>query len=341
MILLEEAVARFNTAGRLYGVALRPWRSLRRPRQLLADVESAIDPLRLPDELKHFWATYDPSTICEPALNGFIPLEFAVERREIDCPPAPQVLMPIADWGPSRVFIELETDNHPGGRIFHGYHDETEVSLWAFGVSGLLDVLSEAFEADLLDDRSGTLDHRAVHRLIHTRLDESLEPSIPRHFEAVDRSRFSSHWQFAEGLAFDYYELRGATHSVAALEDERHRATKVTATLVGTFRATIGGGPLGGTMGVLSDESGSVQVFVPQSTAVAGAIGPTGEVEMDVFAVPVVGADLDSIEGHRELQQAVRSGSAFDERAMVDRLFSQLHDLDMSIVATALRPIRP
>lgn len=340
MILLEEAVARFNAAGRAYGVVVKPWRSLRRTRQLLTDVERAIEPLRLPQELKTFWATYDPSTIAAPALEGFIPLEFAVERREIDCPPAPQVLLPIADWTQSRVFIELESDNHPGGRIFHGYHDETEVSLWAFGISGLLDVLSSAFERDMLDDRLGTLDQRSLHRLVEAQLDEILEPSAPRQFEAVDRSCFTPHWQFAEGLAFDYFELRGATHTVASLEDERHRKSNVTATLVGHFRATVGGGPLGGTMGVLTDESGSMQVFVPQSTAVAGAVGPTGEVEMDVFAVPMAGADLDSIDEHRELQQAVRGGWAFDERALVDRLFSQLHELDMSIVATALRPIR-
>ena len=340
MILLEEAVARFNRAGRHYGVSVTSRRTNRRALLALSEIEEAIAPLRLPNELRSFWSRFDPASIAAPVLDGFIPLEQIVERRQIECPPAPNILLPIADWTRSRIFIELESDLHPGGRIFHGRHEDSQVGLWAFGLSGLLDLLSIALERDLLDDRLGTLDSRGLNQLVASRLRDALAPGVRRRFEAVDRSCFELHWLAAEGLPIDHFQLKGATHSVKSLKSERQFESRVKATLVGRFQPTIGGGPLGGTLGVLTDDSGSLQVFLPQSTAVMGAVGPSGEVEMDVYAVPVSGTNLDSLEEHQELERAVRAGWAFDERALVDRLFAQLHELDMSIVVTALRPIR-
>ena len=157
MILLDEAIERFNKAVGPYGLGVSTWRRATKARRLVAEIESAIAPLELPIELRAFWLGHDPSSIVRPALDGFIALPDALKRRQIDCPPAPMALFPLADWTHSRVWIELASQNHPGGRIFHSYHDESEVSLWAFGLSELFDLLSTAFERDMIDDRVGAI----------------------------------------------------------------------------------------------------------------------------------------------------------------------------------------
>jgi len=238
------------------------------------------------------------------------------------------------------VWVELATDQHPGGRIFHSYHDESEVSLWAFGLSGLFDLMSFAFERDLIDDRRGGLHEQHFEIVVRKHIDKLLTGDAPRRFEAVDRSRFSPHWQHAEGLPSDHFTLRGATHTVAALRDERAKSAPVTATLQGRFELDVGGGPIQGCVGTFADESGEMQIFVPQPAAVRGAIGAHGEVEIDVLAMAPNGLDRHSLSARRELEHAVAAGWALPEGEVLRRLVRQMRQLDTSIVATALRPIR-
>ena len=113
MILLHEAIERFNESAHPYGIRVSPWRRRARAARLVHEVERAIGPLELPPELRTFWSTYDPSTVVRPALHGFIPLQEAKERRLLDCPPAPRALFPLADWTHSRVWVELATEDHP------------------------------------------------------------------------------------------------------------------------------------------------------------------------------------------------------------------------------------
>ena len=117
MILLHEAIERFNASARPYGLRVSPWRRKARAARLVGEIERSIAPLELPPELRNFWLSYDPSTVVRPALYGFIPLQVAQRRRNLDCPPAPSALFPIADWAHSRVWIELATEDHPGGRL--------------------------------------------------------------------------------------------------------------------------------------------------------------------------------------------------------------------------------
>lgn len=340
MILLEEAVARFNSAAKPYGVHLARRRGGNRARGVVERLGAEVEPLRMPAELRAFLATYDPSTIQRPVLDGFIALEELSFRREIDCPPAPAILYPIADWTQSRIWIELESRNHPGGRVFHSYHDETEVSLWTFGISGLLDLLSAALERDLIDDARGTLDANHFETLIARRLDSVIGTEMPRRFEAVDRSKYPPHWQHAEGLTIDHFTLRGATHNVAELKAARINQSHLEATLVGRFEAGVGGGPLAGHVGRFSDETGTFQVFVPNATAVNGSVGPRGEVEIDIVAMPSDGVDIDVLTAPKELAEALARGwNISDHSDVLDRLFAQLQTLDTSVIVTAMRPV--
>ena len=340
MILLDEAVERFNRAGRPYGVRIGPWTRRAKSRTMLAGIETAIAPLELPQELRSFWSKWNPATLRSPALDGFVSLDRMIERREIDCPPCPLVLLPIADWAHARIWIELATSEHPGGRIFHSYHDETELSLWAFGFSGLLDLLSIAFERDAIDDRTGSIHAGQMEQIISKSLDETLPAQMSRRLEGVDRSRFPPHWQQAEGLSEDHYVLQGASHTVDVFLGERSAQDQVVATLVGVYQTSVGGGPLPGCVGTFEDATGTLQVFIPQSTAIVGAVGHDGAVEIDVVAVAPNGAGLNSLSARNDLQRAAHIGLFDYGNDMMQRLFEQMKYLDTSIVVTSMRPIR-
>ena len=340
MILLDEAIARFNHAATPYGTGASRWKSTKRPRRFVAEIERQVAPLTIPRELRAFWLGYDPSSVRSPALDGFIPLDFVGKQRSLDHPPAPAVLLPIADWTHSRVWLELASDQHPGGRIFHSYHDESEVSLWTFGLSGLFDLLSFAFERDLIDDRRGELHVQHFEIVIRKHLDGLLTEDSPRRMEAVDRSLFPSHWQHAEGLPLNHFALRGATHTVRELGAQRAESTPVTATLQGRFELDVGGGPIHGCVGTFTDESGEMQIYVPEPAAMAGSVGEDVEVEIDVVAMAPNGLDSRSLSARRELEDAVDSGWALPEGDVFRRLMKQMRSLDTSIMATALRPIR-
>lgn len=340
MILLDEAVERLNNAGRAYGVRIDPWRRRGRARTLITEIEALVDPLLVPVELRAFWSTWNPGSLRSPAFDGFIPLEYMVDRRELDCPPCPSILLPIADWTHARIWLELASEEHPGGRIFHSYHDESTVSLWAFGLSGLFDLLSTAFEQDAINDRTGGIDAKQMERIIAASLDDILGPRMPRRFEGVDRSRFADHWQRAEGLTSDHFTLRGPSNTVDGFLSERDSGAQATATLVGVYQTSLGGGPLQGCIGTFEDETGDLQVFVPQVTAMAGAVGDHGAVEIDVVAVAPNGANLDSLSARNELLHAASVGLFDYGNDMMHRLFEQMKYLDTSIVVTGMRPIR-
>gem|GEM_PF-1505168 len=340
IILLDEAVERFTRAGAPYDVRVAQWKRRAKFRKHLSAIEQDIAPLRLPDELVSFWSRWDPSSIQWPIFDGFIPLEDIIERREMDHPPCPAILLPIADWLHARIWIELATQDHPGGRIFHSYHDETEVSLWGFGISGLLDLISAALERDLIDDRTGGLHGPHFAAVVKRSLDATIGRDLQRRFEAIDRTSFSDHWLSAEGLGRDHFALRGATHTVQSFRLEREASPQVTATLVGTYETSVGGGPLRGCVGTFTDETGSLQVFVPQMTGLSGAVGTAGAVEIDILAVAPNGANLNSLSAKNDLQRAANIGLYDYENDMIVRLFEQMKYLDTSVVVTGLRPIR-
>lgn len=340
MILLNEAIERFNRAAHAYDVRISKWSRRAKVCEHIAEIDEALSPLKLPAELRAFWARWDPSSIRQPAFDGFIPLHHMVERREMESPLSPAVLLPIADWTHSRIWMELASGDHPGGRIFHSYHDENEVSLWGFGMSGLLDLMSDAFERDLIDDRTGGFHERHFSAVVKRSLDSAIGDDVPRRLEGVDRSQFSPHWLRGEGLAPDHFALRGTTHTVRSFRLERETSPQLRATLVGTYETSVGGGPLQGCVGTFSDDTGQLQVFVPRMTGLSGAVGFEGAVEIDVLAVAPNGTDLESLSAKADLQRAANVGNYDYGNDLIVRLFEQMKYLDTSIVVTGLRPIR-
>lgn len=347
MILVDEAVDRLNNAGAPYGVRVAPWatRRLLRAKQRntsasdINQLERSIAPLELPTEFRTFITRWDPSSLQWPVFDGLIPVKHLAERRSMERPASAEVLLPIADWGHSRIWLELASGSHPGGRIFQSYYDENQLGLWAFGFSNLLDLVSTAFERDLIDDRTGSLHERHFHAVVKRSLDSLIGVDGPRVFPEFDRQSYPAHWLAAEGLGPEHFALRGATHSVEDFRDQRSTHTSLVATLVGTYESGVGGGPLRGSIGTFSDATGSIQVFVPQLTGLSGGTGAGGAVEIDVFAVQPNGEGLQSLSAKAELQRAVRAGQYDYSNDLIVRLFEQMKDLDTSVVVTGMRPV--
>jgi len=185
-----------------------------------------------------------------------------------------------------------------------------------------------------------TIDARRMEQLVARSLDDMLPAHSPRRFDGVDRSRFPTHWQSAEGLGRDHFALRGASHTVEGFRIARETHAQVAVTLVGTYETSVGGGPLHGCIGTFEDVSGAIEVFVPQVTAMTGAVGDDGAVEIDVVAVASNGSGLSSLSAKQDLQRVVAAGLTDAGNDMIMRLFDQMKYLDTSVVVTAMRPIR-
>ena len=340
MILVDEAVERFNNAGRPYGVAVRPWSRRAKQRRMIAEIEQAILPLQLPMELRSFWNVWDPSTVEWPCLDGFVSLKHVLDRRDLSRPLSPAILLPFADWSRNRIWIELASDAHPGGRIFRGDIEQSHVDLWAFGVSELLDMLATAFERDLIDELGGGLHQSHLEAVATHQVREHVSAIAPRRVEALDRSSFPPHWLSAEGLTPEHFALRGATHTIEDFTSARETDGHVSATLTGYYENSICGGPIRGCIGTLVDDTGEIQVFVPLLSRLAGAMGWDGQVELDVVAFEPHGTGLDQLSARNEMQRAADMGIADLGNEVVLRLAEQMKDLDTSIVVTGLRPVR-
>ncbi len=340
MILVDEAVKRLNTAGRGYGAVITPWSRRSKHRRTINEIEELVAPLQLPLELRSFWNTWDPGSAKWPCLDGFVPLDELAERYERERPLSPAVLLPIAGWGLSIIWVELGTATHPGGRVFRSNDDETFVDLWSFDLSGFFELLAGAFERELIDDVTGSLHRSHLEALATSHVREHVSALSPRRIESIDRSRYPAHWLSAEGLPADHFAIRGPSHTVAEFIEARIDNPQVRATLHGHYENTICGGPIRGCIGSFRDDTGEIQVFVPLLAGLTGAIGRDGEVELDVLAFAPGGTSFDGLSAKDDMQLAADMGVADLGNEVVVRLAAQMANLDTSIVATGLRPIR-
>ena len=340
MILVNEAIERLNRAGEPYGVQMSGWSRRSKHRRQVLEIEEVVAPLRLPMELRSLWHVWNPASLGRPCLDGFIPVDEILARRELEIPLSPAVLLPIASWNGGTIWTELASATHPGGRVFRGDDNSTHVDLWAFGVSGLFELLALGFERQIIDSSHGGFDTSELEALATSQVREHVSSISPRRIEAVDRSRFPAHWLSADGLPVDHYVLRGATHTVEEFTQERSKSPQMRATLRGEYENSICGGPIRGCVGTFADTTGEMQVFVPLLAGLAGAIGMDGEVELDVLSFAPNGTPLDSLQARDDMQTATDMGVADVGNDVILRLAEQMRDLDTSIVVTGLRPVR-
>lgn len=344
MQLLDEAIERLTAALAPYGRNVGAVRNSRATSRALSTLRAALSPLRPPPELSEFWERWDADSFNEPVFDGLdTPARSLVMWRNHVELGYPRILLPIGSWTQGAIWLELESDAHPGGRVFHSWFDEGTIRLWTIGVSGLLDLVSETIE------QYGTT-HRVAPTLdVHDLPDEGfaavleattasmLAPPGDWSVDLYQRDRWPAHWQEADGLDETHWALRGRTHTVWEFDVAREQRT-VAATLQAIWRNRAGGGSLDGSIGYLSDGSGRIQAYLPNSVDRNAVVGPSGEVEVDVIAGPTNG------EGAHILLTACDFLPVLgDQRALDDvlrRLNEQMGSLDTSVMILAMRPIR-
>lgn len=149
MILLEAAASRFALAAAGYGVVCQPERSLRQSAQEIRRVSERLAPLSLPDELRDFWTWWTPEQFVRPAFDGFFGSQRAeLTREHMRSVGYPEVLVPVAKYGRGLLWMELQSEEHFGSRIYYGAFMSGELRLWTIGISGLLDLATECIHHD-------------------------------------------------------------------------------------------------------------------------------------------------------------------------------------------------
>jgi hypothetical protein len=153
----------------------------------------------------------------------------------------------------------------------------------------------------------------------------------------TDKLHWPAHWLQAQGITTADLELKGRSHSIWDFDLAREQQPEIRGTLRGTFRVQVGGGSLNGDLGQLRDDSGTIQVLVPFGALILGELN--GPVEMDVVARPQLGDDAESVAQPSacDVTEAAHADPGIDR--MMHDIFNAVADLDISVVATAVRPV--
>ena len=335
VILLEEAVERYALAASDFGIRVTRRRKSRQAHRFLADFEKQLSGLRLPAEVRHLWATWQPESFGSLLFDGLYRLDEVSRVHDRDTALGyPRVCLPLTYIEKAGVWVELETPEHPGGRIYHTYYDDAALQLWCVGVSGLLHLVAETIESGGVNDpQSGRpwLDHAIFESVRLERTADLLALPDEWRVDVRQPDSWPSHWQSADGNQ----PKRGAdpTHTVAEFDQVREQG-RTQGTLVGEITSLVAGGPIDGTVATLTDGTGSIQVYgsVEVEQAFAGLeIGSRRVV--DVIGEP-------SARGSRPrkgTRNFMLRRTYEDLSADQLRLLEQMRKLDIAVAITAVR----
>jgi hypothetical protein len=305
---------------------------------ILEKVAAAISPLRLPAELARFYERVDPGVIGIEPHPRCAALDFALQgwlqHRDGAPEMVPEVLFPLCYESWSFLFVELDTPERLGGRLFEWSYGGSDFRLRFGSLTDWLDVLAEVVEAGAwkpLEGASGG--RRAIRpdpdiyaRVTARRLGQGAlvvpedTESWPRHWHAksVDPGA----------------EPTGATHTI------------------GELRASLGAGPLSATIaGVFSrvavvahegerlmvvDGTGVLDVWCPASVARFHALAAADYLEFDVT---VGTAPAEWQPPSRPASKAPPNSVAPNPRRLA--FVDWLHRTAPEAVVSALRPAKP
>ncbi len=290
--------------------------SLERIDAAIAELEVAILPCQLPEEVRWFWRNA-PLSADMFRVNPTGPAAALEIRKDSRFRPAPIVV--IGDGGHEYLYAELAYDGgepgwiyahslfgscHPSPPLNAGSTDHAVLvfagitELLAFWVSELK--RPEPVEGEWWGDVFEVAKHQSA-----------LPPTI----DVVDRApinlntmdHWPRRWRQSAGVGDEMFALTGRTHSVAELVAARWQGP-VEAVLVGRVR-NLGGGAHG-VLARLTDDTGSVEVLILSSALDLGT-SPSGTYELEVVATQKTGEEqkFEDFEGDfREVQRRALSG---------------------------------
>lgn len=336
MILLEEAIERYKLAVRDFGIEVERHRRASQAARSVVQVERRIRDLRLPAELRHLWLTYTSPSFGSLFFDGVYRPDEALRVYERDVSLGyPRAVFPLAYIERAGIWVELETPEHPGGRVYHTFYDDAELQLWCVDLSTLTHLLAETIEQRGVNEPTSERPWIDVGVFDHLRLERTSEMlAMPDEWRipVPNRNAWPQHWRGAEGLApRTEAKASGPTHSIASFNDER-ASGRVSGTIVGRITGLVSGGPIDGLVLNVTDDSGSLQLYA--AAEIERSVSEIG------FGTP---AEFDVIgEPHGAGTQSGRSSMlrrSFEDLSVGHlRLLAQMRKLDVSAAVTAIRP---
>lgn len=342
MILLEEAIERYKLAVRDFGIGVERHRRATQAARNVVQVERRIRDLRLPAELRHLWLTYTSPSFGSLFFDGVYRPDEALRVYERDVSLGyPRAVFPLAYIERAGIWVELETPEHPGGRIYHTFYDDAELQLWCVDLSTLTHLLAETVEQGGVNEPASERPWIDVGVFDHLRLErtaEMLAMADEWRIPVPNRNAWPQHWRGAEGLA-PRTEVNatgpthsGPTHTIAGFNDERESG-RVSGTIVGRITGLVSGGPIDGLVLNVSDDSGSLQLYAAaEIERSVSEIGFGTPAEFDVIGEPQ-GA------GSQSGRSSMLRRSFEDLSVGHLRLLAQMRKLDVSAAVTAIRPV--
>ena len=242
---------------------------------LLQAVGDAISPLRLPPDLRRLHEILDPARLGVAAHPAGASLRFALDTwlQHRDGYPGmvPEVLFPLCYESWSFLFVELDTGEQSGGRVFGWMYGGSHHTLRFATVRDWLDVLAEALEQGAFT-RTGTAarvdqsvyEHLAAQRMgARTLVVSEAEEGWPEHWHA----------RSADPDA----DARGTTHTIRELLD----SSPAEATVAGAFSRVLHIPNVGERI-ALVDGSGVLDLWCPSDLARFPALATADYMEFDV-----------------------------------------------------------
>jgi hypothetical protein len=283
---VDTAVDRLASALEGAGVALS-----RAPDDLavLEEIADVIAPLRLPADLVRYYERVDPGAPGIEPHPRCSPLDFALRgwlQHRYGAPGmVPEALFPLCYESWSYLFVELETPDHAGGRLFDWSYGGSDFRLRFASVADWLGVLAEVVEEGAWTPLEGASCGRPA-----VRPDQDVYARVAAMTLGGDAlvvpenaARWPPHWH-ARSVDPDA-EPRGPTHTISALRASM-AAGRLSATIAGAYSRVAGVAHEGARLTVV-DGTGALDVWCPASVARYDALGAADYLEFDVStAVP-------------------------------------------------------
>ena len=337
-VLLDEATERFAAISADLGYP-EP-RPVRRPdevRRQLEEARLALAPLAIPHELLQFWTGWDPTSfaVLNAAGGGLHTIEGSTRRRRsLHQQGLPAILLPIGHTDHAELAMELDAEGYPGSRLYR-VDAEGAISLIGAGVADLL-----ALYADWIDrhNPAGRVPGQELHVTADT-LERVLDDAVERFGDQqvdANRGRWPRHWLIAEGFDEAWLAPKGISHSIVEFDTARRISWPLAAVLQGTWKPRSVGHA--GQFGVLTDDTGSVELLCPDGIPDAGQ-GPGERCEMEVVGIPPADENPEALPTAGLLIPEAMPAQVEQMAGLLQEMQAAMDLLGTSAVATAVRPL--
>lgn len=307
------------------------------------DLVRAIEPLRLPDEVLHWWRTVDVTSLRILASLQPCTPEFALETwqsyQDEFVGVVPRCLVPVAT---GTLSVEAHQPDLPGGQIIKWSRvDEGWFRYMAPTWPDMLECYVDVIDAGAYEVRDGAA-------LLEADIVEGAARARSAHVELVgryptsemlfaDASQWPSHWQRSNRIDPADRATRGRTLTIADVHTS-DAGTSIDGTIVGRVVSLVGNSD--GRLVAVDDGTGSLDVWCPADVCMWGPV-LSRSFEFDVVAAGGRGdSDLPRrVQQHRELSSAALAGDMDGAQQAAGELAAGAGRHGASAVASAVRPV--